>query len=392
MKTNQMENIGTAGEMPARRKLFTVAGIFAAAAALVVAGYIYYMRPVNYVSIDINPSVEIALNAMNRVVGVEAANQDGAAILENARIRNRSVESAVQALVQNAVQLGYVAGDGSTVIAVMSESENGDTALKLQEQAASGVALAMQAKNAYSAVCATTANLEFRNEAKEMCVSPGKYRLIKMLQAMDPSIDAEQYRNAKVSEIVKKAGELAQNGVPAGNLDEPTMAMVRKAQAACGEMEQNQVRAAEQNRMQEQDQNQNQNGAVSGEQASQNQEQEQNQNQNGGTSGAQTSLNQEQEQNQNGGASGDQTSQNREQEQNQNGITSGSSSSAGGNDGQGGYGPGDGTSSCTASCSGSGTGTSSCSASCSGTGTGTSSCSASCTSSQTQNGGDSGKG
>ena len=45
-------------------------GIAAAAACLVVAvtGYAYYETPVDYLSLDINPSVELGVNAFQRVV------------------------------------------------------------------------------------------------------------------------------------------------------------------------------------------------------------------------------------------------------------------------------------------------------------------------------------
>jgi hypothetical protein len=300
------------------RKL-AVAGSVAVIAAVSIAGYLFYMTPANYVSLDINPGVELTLNSMDRVIGVEATNEDGKTIMEGEKIRNRSVEKAISALVQNAYEQGYVNQDGSTVIAVLAESDDEEKALQLQEKTSEGVALAMQAKNAYSAVYATTSDLAFRNEAKEMGLSPGKYRLVKMLQALDPEIASEQYRNAKVSDIVQKANEMVLAGNTFGNLDEATREMVRKAQQACEDSVECQVRAADRIRQQEQNQDGESSGSqiqeqeqnrISGEQVSQNQEQ----NQNGESSGPQNQE-QNQEQNQNGEPSGE---QNQEQEQNRN--------------------------------------------------------------------------
>ncbi|MHB8961943.1 MAG: anti-sigma-I factor RsgI family protein [Saccharofermentanales bacterium] len=317
MKTLSIVNNNQDNLKPRWNRLLAAAGTFAVVAAVSVAGYIYYMMPVNFVSLDINPGVELTLNAMDRVIGVEATNEDGKSILEGEKIRNRSVEKAISALVQNAYEQGYVNQDGSTVIAVLAESDDKAKALQLQEKTSNGVALAMQAKNAYSAVYATTSDLAFRNEAKEMGISPGKYRLVKMLQAMDPEITPEQYMNAKVSEIVNRANEMLQAGNTFGNLDAATQEMARKAQQACEDSAASQVQAAEQNRRQEQSRS---NDAVTSQSQEQNQSREsgtsqnQEQNQNGD---AVTSQNQEQNQEQN--QSGDAvTSQNQEQNQEQN--------------------------------------------------------------------------
>ncbi|MHB1454608.1 MAG: anti-sigma-I factor RsgI family protein [Saccharofermentanales bacterium] len=376
MKTLNIVNNNQDNSKPRWNRLLAAAGTFAAVAAVSVAGYIYYMMPVNFVSLDINPGVELTLNAMDRVIGIEATNEDGKSILEGEKIRNRSVEKAISALVQNAYEQGYVNQDGSTVIAVLAESDDKAKALQLQEKTSNGVALAMQAKNAYSAVYATTSDLAFRNEAKEMGVSPGKYRLVKMLQAMDPEIIPEQYMNAKVSEIVNRANEMLQAGNTFGNLDAATQEMARKAQQACEDSAASQVQAAEQYRRQEQNrsgdaatsqnQEQNQEQSRSGDAAtSQNQEQNQEQNQNGD---AVTSQNQDQNQNGESGTSQNQsgdavTSQNQDQSQNQYGNTSQQASD-----------PGQGSGICSSqSCSGTSQGTSSCSSqSCSGTSQGSS--------------------
>ena len=45
-------------------------------------GYFVYSRPVSYISIDVNPSIELGINCFGRVVSAAAYNEDGEEILK----------------------------------------------------------------------------------------------------------------------------------------------------------------------------------------------------------------------------------------------------------------------------------------------------------------------
>ena len=216
-------------------------GMAAAFVILLAAGYIYYQKPVSYVSLDINPSVELQLNFMDRVVGSSAENADGEALLAGLRVQNLSVDSAISSLVQNAYDKGYVNEDGSTIISVTAITDDEEKASELQVKTQNGVALAM--------------------EAKEAGVSPGKYKLMKSLEVLDPEIDIEQYRNAKVNEIITKAQEIVQQKYAAGEtqnnkeLDE----IIGKVKEAGKDIEESKEKAAKQEQEKETEQNQESN-------------------------------------------------------------------------------------------------------------------------------------
>ena len=251
-------------------------GLAAVFAVVFAVGYIYYQKPVSYVSLDINPSVELELNFLDRVIGTTAENADGEALLAGLRVRNLSVDSAISYLVQNAYEKGYVKKDGSTVISLTAISDDQKKVTELQVKTKNGAAEAMQAKKAFATVYQSASDMAFRNEAKEAGVSPGKYKLIKSLEVLDPEIDIGQYKDAKVSEIMAKAQEIVQQKYAAGedfgnkDLEE----IVEKVKKAGEDIAESKEQAAKQEKEQEAEQNQN-----SG--TSQNQEQESNANQNG---------------------------------------------------------------------------------------------------------------
>lgn len=256
------------------RKLLVAISSLAACALLAFGGYAYYRTPVSYLCLDINPSVELGINAFQRVVRTEAYNEDGFRLLENNECMNLSVEDAVGILVQDAEAQGFIAEDGSTVIAVTVESDGKETAAKLQNSGEAGIDSALDTSETTAVVYSDCSDLQLREQAREAGVSPGKLRLIRLLQALDPGITVEEYQDAKITEIIIKANELMSQSSSTGwqdGDDSETLARIRDAAQ--------QVQAAYANAEQEQNRNggQNQNqGSGSGEE---NQNQNQNQNQ-----------------------------------------------------------------------------------------------------------------
>lgn len=211
--------------------------------------------PTNHVSLDINPSVEISVNIFNNIVSIEATNEDGQKLLEGLNLSNMTVEQAVAAIMQKAADLGYIASDGSTVVSVITEKEDEE----LQNAASNGVSLAMSNKKLIAPLYADSSSPEMRAEAKAMGISPGKYKLIKMLQAIDPTITVDQYKDAKVSVIIRKANELLVAKGFVGKPAEDMQEAVDNLTNASGQLEQEQNQETENDEDVNDGQNQNQN-------------------------------------------------------------------------------------------------------------------------------------
>lgn len=86
---------------------------FAAAAAVILLLLpLMYIRDamvaVAYVNIDINPSLEVAVNKHNRVTQAAALDEEGKALLEKISLKNMKVEEAVGAIIEEAADMGYI--------------------------------------------------------------------------------------------------------------------------------------------------------------------------------------------------------------------------------------------------------------------------------------------
>lgn len=88
---------------------------------LVVAGgstgaYAYYKTPVSYLSLDINPSVELGVNAFDKVVEGTGYNADGERILEGIDVEGSNVTEAVKTLITSATDNGYIEEDPTATV------------------------------------------------------------------------------------------------------------------------------------------------------------------------------------------------------------------------------------------------------------------------------------
>ncbi len=234
------------------RRLAYAVSSFAAAAVIMTAGFLFYRTPAAYLSLDINPGIELTVNALGRVIGAEAMNGDGETVLAEEQVRNSSVESAVRALVRTAHEKGFIRADGSSAIAVTAASDKAGIAVRLEREAARGAELALEDTGSFAAVYENRISLAVRSEASAAGLSPGKYQLIRMLQAMDPAIEMKQYRDATVSEIIAEAGALSGKYGISGEIGAEMRGMLERAETAVRDMEKNREKAKNQKQEQSQ--------------------------------------------------------------------------------------------------------------------------------------------
>ncbi len=98
--------------------------LLAAAACLavvVLASWQLLLTTYGTVRMEINPDVTLAVSRLGYVVGAEAGNADGAALLEGYRWRFRTAETAAGDLAARAAEQGSLPDDGTVVLTVSSE-------------------------------------------------------------------------------------------------------------------------------------------------------------------------------------------------------------------------------------------------------------------------------
>lgn len=163
--------------------------------ALVVAGgtgYWAYFSPTCAISIDINPSVELAVNRFDKVISVDGIGEDGDVLAESLDVRFLNYADALNCLLQNPEVEDYLAQDEVLSIAVAGDNQGqADAILAQTETCTAGT------NNVYCRAAST----EEIEQAHEAGLSFGKYEAFLALQALDPSVTPEDVQGLTMREI-----------------------------------------------------------------------------------------------------------------------------------------------------------------------------------------------
>jgi len=188
---------------------------FALSAAVILSlgggGYAYAKTPVAYVSMDINPSVELGVNAFDKVISVEAYNEDGKKILEGTNLINYDIDNAVNTVISNAISEGYINKDGSSAIEITTSTNKENIANKLEKSLKDVTDETLNNNDVDANIQTENVALSRRDEARELGITPGKLNLIQKLQELDPTINIENYKDSSVKNIQEKTKELRKN-------------------------------------------------------------------------------------------------------------------------------------------------------------------------------------
>ena len=138
---------GSVTSMTPQKKKFRAAPYLAAAClALIVFGGGLWMRQVNTVasiiSLDVNPSIEMRVNAGEKVLTVTALNADGQTILEGMDLEGTQATVAMNAIIGSLLQHGYVDELANSIL-ITVEDEDAQRGERLQQEltALAGAAL-----------------------------------------------------------------------------------------------------------------------------------------------------------------------------------------------------------------------------------------------------------
>lgn len=167
-------------------------------------GYNAYALPNAYVSLDINPSVELATNSFGTVIDVNPLNEDGEKISEGLTLEGQKVEDALQTLIEEAKNEGYLDENLDNAVAVTVSTDNEAKGEEILQSVEETVKSELENQNIENAeIIAQNINTERHKEAERLGISPGKMLLIEKLKAADLEVDADEYANKPVREIMK---------------------------------------------------------------------------------------------------------------------------------------------------------------------------------------------
>lgn len=188
----------------------------AAASFLIVIGMGYgvysYNSPYSYVSVDINPGIDITANIFDRIIRIEAVNEDGEILIRETDIRNKSLDSGLEQIMQAAVESGYLKPSSPNTVMITVSSGDSQRAALLEEKIQLVAMGKLEKESIEGDLLVEQVTVEKHEEAKEMGITSGRLNLMEKLSEAEPGINAEELKDATVKDIINKIQETKKAG------------------------------------------------------------------------------------------------------------------------------------------------------------------------------------
>jgi len=217
------------------------AGLLALGAGI---GAYSYTLPYSYVHVDINPSIELTVNMYDRIIGADALNEEGEALLSGNNLKNEKVDAGITRLLNSAVQQGYLnntpaptgnapaqstpeepdttedkpetthggseadepeAPQITNAILVTVSSNNVKKSVNLEKELADVVSVELEKDHIQSEILVAKTTVEQRNDARRFGVTPGKLVLIEDAMESKSEAELEELKKAAINDLLVMA-------------------------------------------------------------------------------------------------------------------------------------------------------------------------------------------
>ncbi len=184
-----------------------ISGI-AAALVIVVAGITGFgIYQNNYaidstVSLDVNPSIEITVNQKERVLAVNALNEDAQKVLANMDFKGSNLDVTVNALIGSMLRNGYIT-ELSNSILISVNNDDLQKGAALQERLTQEINALLQTESFSGAVLSQTLtdNTELQTLADTYGITLGKAQLIQQIVNQNPLYTFEGLVSLSINEL-----------------------------------------------------------------------------------------------------------------------------------------------------------------------------------------------
>lgn len=192
--------------------IFTAAVMFCLILLTTLPGLFADKTVVAYVSIDINPSVEVGIDGKKIVREASGLNDQGTELIRALKFKGKTISEFAEALLQKAEEKQYLKqGEGDIVIAstvINDGAKVNDNLLSedLKQQVLTHFVKKYPGQSPDIEVTAFAAPKEVREEAKQHGLSPGKYAVYLGAKSAGLDLKLDDFKTDSVHNIAKENG------------------------------------------------------------------------------------------------------------------------------------------------------------------------------------------
>ncbi len=171
---------------------------------------------VAYISMDINPSVEMGIDIDENVLELRGLNEDGIALVESLEYKGKKLEQVTEGLLDKAEQKALAGGEAeivitSTVVQEGSKVNDESLAAKLKQQVTKHIETTHPQQAKSYQIAAFAAPAEVREAANQNGVSTGKYSVYLNAKNSGADVTLEELKKESVLKISKSKPDIAQS-------------------------------------------------------------------------------------------------------------------------------------------------------------------------------------
>ncbi len=162
------------------------------------------IEPISFVTISINPEVELALDENNKILEVIPINDDADVLLSDLNLVGLNVEESIEKIVDSAMEIGFLeeySEENAVIVTAVSDGEK--ERKELEETVINKINTHFETKKIYSVVVAKGLNDELKAEAASYNISNGKMLLIQRALSLDETLIKEELVNNSIQQIQK---------------------------------------------------------------------------------------------------------------------------------------------------------------------------------------------
>jgi hypothetical protein len=165
-------------------------------------------RAYAYITIDVNPSVEMAVDGDELVLSARPLNDDAKQLLENTHLTGQHVDQAAAVLANESVKKGYLKAKSEVLVSASRANKDDNNAIDLTQ-------LESKVMNAFHQAVAKDVPIdvegvivpeELRDEAWSQGVSAGKYFVYVRARSLGAPVTIDELRSESLTDIAKRYG------------------------------------------------------------------------------------------------------------------------------------------------------------------------------------------
>lgn len=159
-------------------------------------GAYIWVTPVQYINIDINPSVELMINRLDRIIKVKSLNDDGKMLIQNISVNAQHYEMGISEVIDTARSLGYLEDEDNVLISISSSDikRSEKTQEKIKEKVDEKVEI-------------LTFDTDAHKVSVEEGLSPGKSNIIDKVIETGTELSKEELAAIPVKDLMMKIKE-----------------------------------------------------------------------------------------------------------------------------------------------------------------------------------------